>query len=140
MADFDSFERGLNELRGLGVPESDLGLVAGGPALAGAGAFSGRMILIMNGSGGPDVYASRDYPGPMIAQAAERARSRSTGPFVALLPERDATALEAAIGQGGALIWVRSRDPDMTNRVVSLLLRRSTQRVRTFIHQPEGKP
>jgi hypothetical protein len=153
--DLNGCERSWTELLGLGVPQSHLGLVAGAVVLERARASTERspadsrraarethcvcfarcaieMVPIVNGDAGPEVYASRDYPSRMIARAAEQPGRGVAAPFAGLMPERDGAALEAAISRGDALIWVRSCDPEAASRVANLLLRRSTQRVRTF--------
>ncbi len=124
-------------LAAAGVPDDDLGIVASGVKLAGGPIKDG---LVINGrtvalqpidADGSPLYASRGFPADLVAQARNGAgRGRSS--FDGLISEREGRALADAIAAAGASIWVRTRGPEAARRAAAVLLRISTERVRTF--------
>lgn len=131
-----------SELVRLGVPESDLGVVVSDRELRAA---SEGVLAPLSGSsvtmdrvdvGRALLHASHGYPAELIgAGSAGTARLSFDG----LLSEREGRALVDAIVAAGASLWVRTRAPDEASRAAAVLLRVSTERVRTF-SRPAGPP
>ncbi len=144
--------RSWAELATLGVAEHDLGLVVGDAVVeaTGDGGFAiarsigadagpvseamlrraGRFEALPPAEDGARLFASCGYPADTLASGKDGA-GRSTA-FEGLAPSRDGLSLSAAIVRGGAALWARTRSPETASQVVTLLLRRSTERVRMF--------
>jgi hypothetical protein len=98
---------------------------------AAAAALTNGRALVPVDAGRQLLHASSGYPADLLARSAN-GDGRGTPSFNGLLSEREARALTDAILAAGASLWVRTRSPDIASRVAELLLRMSTERVRTF--------
>jgi hypothetical protein len=131
------------ELLALGAPASDLGLVVGAGALEaapGGAATAGRVRLgphmievqaLDLQDQGPRLFASCGYPYELLSEV-KAAMSARRAAFDGLWPAREGKALRDAIEGSVVTIWVRSWGPELAGEAALLLLRNSTQRVRTF--------
>jgi hypothetical protein len=136
---------GWSELLELGVPEGDLGLVVSDRELRRAGSvvngdaaeslsLDGRAIIVLaplDVDGSALLHTSRSYPADLIRKAVNGA-GHARWSFDGLFSEREGRALADAILAAGASIWVRTRTLDVAGQAAAVLLRISTERVRTF--------
>jgi hypothetical protein len=149
------------ELGDLGVPAHDLGLVVGDAWLEPSSAQSDALTLSRAAEASADagvegmlrraarfeavslvgdaapLFASHGYPTELLRSPGGGVERSSV--FDGILPARSGMALSAAIAQGGASIWARTRAPQIAAQAVALLLRRSAQRVCTFT-RPSDTP
>jgi hypothetical protein len=136
------------------VPETDLGLVVSDQLLRESKTptsvgevgevvpINGRGVVLDAVSAECGVqasfHASRGYPADLVCRAAEGS-PKPRWCLEGLLSEREGRALAEAISSAGASLWVRTRTPDASGRAAAVLLRISTERVRTF-SRPAGPP